>query len=365
LIINLGEAEDKRFQLFEPKGRVLESPEASLRFIKNGLDKRKWISARACLRETMKVDTKKQILLVALGGNALIQKGQAGTVEEQFKNLKVPIRHIARLSKQYRIIITHGNAPQVGNLLLQQECCDVVPQLPLEILVAQTQGQIGYMIESTLDSELMALGIGTQKPLVSLISYVVVDQGDPAFRNPSKPIGPVHTRDKAATLPYATQQTPKGYRRVVASPKPITIVEKREITKLIDMDFIVICCGGGGIPVIREGRTFCGVDAVIDKDLASAKLAEEVRVDIFLIATDVQGAALHYGQPDQQYLRTLTLKDATRYLKEGHFPPGSMRPKIEAAMQFLRGGGKRAVITSIQAIEEAIAGKAGTEIIRG
>jgi len=312
----------------------------------------------------MKDEAKKEILLVALGGNALIRKGQVGTVEEQFENLRVPIRQVARLSRHYRIIITHGNGPQVGNLLLQQEGYEAVPKLPLEILVAQTQGQIGYMIESTLDTELMALGIDTQKPLVSLISYVVVHERDPAFQNPSKPIGPVYTEEKAASLPYPTQKTAKGYRRVVASPKPITIVEKREITKLIGVDFIIICCGGGGIPVIREGRTFYGVDAVIDKDLASAKLAEEVGVDIFLIATDVEGAALSYGQPDQKYLRTMTLDEGARYLKEGHFPPGSMGPKIEAAMEFLRSGGKRAVITSIGAIEEAIAGKAGTEIIR-
>lgn len=313
----------------------------------------------------MKDKAKKEILLVALGGNALIRKGQVGTVDEQFENLKVPIRQIARLSRRYRIIITHGNGPQVGNLLLQQEYCDAVPQLPLEILVAQTQGQIGYMIESTLDSELMELGIGTQKPLVSLISYIVVDEGDPAFQNPSKPIGPVYTEARAATLPYPTQRTPKGYQRIVASPKPITIVEKREIRKLIDRDFIVICCGGGGIPVIREGRTFCGVDAVIDKDLASAKLAEEVGVHVFLIATDVEGAALRYGQPDQQFLRTITMSDADLYLKEGHFPPGSMRPKIEAAIRFLQSGGKRAVITSIEAIEDAVAGNAGTEVIQG
>ena len=313
----------------------------------------------------MKDEAKKEILLVALGGNALIRKGQVGTVEEQFENLRVPIRQVARLSRHYRIIITHGNGPQVGNLLLQQEGYEAVPKLPLEILVAQTQGQIGYMIESTLDSELMALGIDTQKPLVSLISYVVVDERDPAFQNPSKPIGPVYTEEKAASLPYPTQKTAKGYRRVVASPKPITIVEKREITKLIGVDFIIICCGGGGIPVIREGRTFYGVDAVIDKDLASAKLAEEVGVDIFLIATDVEGAALSYGQPDQKYLRTMTLDEGARYLKEGHFPPGSMGPKIEAAMEFLRSGGKRAVITSIEAIKEAVAGKAGTELIRG
>jgi carbamate kinase len=312
----------------------------------------------------MKEEGKKEILLVALGGNALIRKGQVGTVEEQFENLKVPIRQIARLSRRYRIIITHGNAPQVGNLLLQQECLDTVPKLPLEILVAQTQGQIGYMIESTLDSELMALGISTQKPLVSLISYVVVDEESPAFQNPSKPIGPVYTAQKAASLPYPVRKTDKGYRRVVASPEPITIVEKREIRKLIDMDFIVICCGGGGIPVIREGRTFCGVNAVIDKDLASAKLAEEIGVHIFLIATDVEGAALHYGRPDQKYLRTITVEQAARYLEEGHFAPGSMQPKIEAAIGFLRSGGKRAVIASLEAIEEAIAGRAGTELVR-
>ena len=312
----------------------------------------------------MKLDAKKETLLVALGGNALIRKGQVGTVEEQFENLKVPIRQIARLSRKYRIIITHGNGPQVGNLLLQQECCDTVPQLPLEILVAQTQGQIGYMIESTLDSELMALGISAQKPLVSLISYVVVDEKDQALLEPSKPIGPILTQERAPAFPYPVQKTPKGYRRIVASPKPITIVEKREITRLIEMDFIIICCGGGGIPVIREGRTFCGVDAVIDKDLASAKLAEEVGVDIFLIATDVQGAALNYGQADQRFLRNTPMNDAIRYLEQGHFPPGSMRPKIEAAIQFLQTGGKRAVISSIETIEAAIQGRVGTEIVK-
>jgi len=311
----------------------------------------------------MKTETKKEILLVALGGNALIRKGQVGTVEEQFHNLKVPMRQVARLSRHYKVIITHGNAPQVGNLLLQQECCDAVPELPLEILVAQTQGQIGYMIESTLDTELMELGINTEQRLVSLISYVVVDEKDPAFKNPSKPIGPNYTAERAATLPYQTRKTAKGYRRVVASPKPLTIVEKREIEKLIGMGFIVICCGGGGIPVIREGRAFQGVDAVIDKDLASAKLAEEVGVDIFLMATDVEEAALRYSKPNQKFLRTLTLEQAARYLKEGHFPPGSMGPKIEAAMQFIKRGGKRAVITSIQSIEEAVARKAGTEVI--
>jgi carbamate kinase len=305
----------------------------------------------------------KQTLLVAFGGNALLRKNQSGTVEEQFENLRVPIRQIARLSREYKTIITHGNGPQVGNLLLQQECSNEVPPLPLEILVAQTQGQLGYMIESTLDSELMKMGIVAEQPLVSLISYVVVDERDPAFLKPSKPIGPFFAAEKAKTLSYPTIQTSGGYRRVVASPRPVTIVEKREIKKLIEMGFIVICCGGGGIPVVREGRAFAGVDAVIDKDLASSKLAEQVGVDIFVIATEVEGVALHYGKPEEKFLRTLRLHEAAQYLDQGHFPPGSMGPKVEAAMQFIRNKGKRAVITSIEKIEEAVEGKAGTEFI--
>ncbi|OQX26778.1 MAG: carbamate kinase [Desulfobacteraceae bacterium IS3] len=304
----------------------------------------------------------KEILLVALGGNALIRKGQIGTIQEQFENLKVPIQQIARLSQKYRVIITHGNGPQVGNLLLQQECCDAAPKLPLEILVAQTQGQIGYMIESTLDTELMNIGVFTQK-IVSLISYVVVDESDPAFSDPSKPIGPAFTEDQAAKLPYPTKKTPKGFRRVVVSPRPVTIVEKREIKALIDTDFIVICCGGGGIPVIREGRSFAGVDAVIDKDLASAKLAEEVGADRFIIATDVNGAALHYGSSQENLLEKLSVEDARRYLAEGHFPSGSMGPKIEAAIAFVEQRNKNAVICSIEHIQDAIDGKSGTQII--
>ena len=266
----------------------------------------------------------KPILLVALGGNALIRKGQVGTIEEQFANLKISMDQIARLSREYRIIITHGNGPQVGNLLLQQECCDTVPRLPLEILVAQTQGQIGYMIESTLDEALMAMGVNSQ-PLVSLISYVVVDETDEAFRSPSKPVGPVFSAEKAASLPYPTMETPKGHRRVVVSPKPVTIVEKREIRALIDAGFIVICCGGGGIPVVRAGRTFDGGDAVIDKDLASACLAGEVGVDIFVIATDVDGVALNFGQTDERFLSTATVEEAARYMIEGHFSTGFCR----------------------------------------
>jgi carbamate kinase len=307
---------------------------------------------------------KKEILLVALGGNALIRKGQAGTIEEQFANLRLPVRQIARLSRDYRIIITYGNGPQVGNLLLQQECCEQVPRLPLEILVAQTQGQIGYMIEATLDNEFMELGMDSKQYFVTLLSYVVVDEEDPAFHNPSKPIGPVFTEEAAANLPYPTVKTVKGYRRVVASPKPISIVEKKEIRKLVDLGFIVIACGGGGIPVVRESRTFHGVDAVIDKDLASAKLAEEVGVDVFLIATDVEGVALSFGRPEQKFLETLTLAQAAQYFEEGEFPDGSMGPKVAAAAQFVQRGGKRAVIAAIENIEKAVAGRTGTQIVK-
>lgn len=310
-----------------------------------------------------KSNLKPEILLVALGGNALIRKAQVGSIEQQLQNLRVPISQIAKLAGKYRIIITHGNGPQVGNLLLQQECCRSTPQLPLEILVAQTQGQLGYMIESTLDSELMALGITAEQSFVSLISYVVVDENDPAFQNPTKPIGPFYPPAEAKMLSFPTRQTPQGCRRVVASPRPLSIVEKREIKKLIAMDFIVICCGGGGIPVIREGRAFQGVDAVIDKDLASATLAEEVGVHIFVIATDVPGVALWYGKPQEKFISRLTLEEASRRMKQGHFSTGSMEPKVEAAIDFVRRGGRKAVITSIENIAAAVEGKAGTEFV--
>jgi carbamate kinase len=306
---------------------------------------------------------KKQILLVALGGNALIRKGQTGTIDEQFTNLAVPMAQLAKLSRRFKLIITHGNGPQVGNLLLQQESCREVPRLPLEILVAQTQGQIGYMIESILDAKLMEMGIKTAQKFVSLISYVVVDPKDPAFSTPTKPIGPTFTKAQADALPYPTRKTAKGYRRVVVSPKPVTIVEKREIKRLIEMDFIVICCGGGGIPVVRDGRGFSGVDAVIDKDLASAKLAEEVGADLFIIATDVPGAAVHYGTPQQRYLREVTFAEVDAYLDNGQFPSGSMGPKLQACMAAVKAGAKRVLITHLAEIEAAVAGKAGTRVV--
>ncbi len=305
----------------------------------------------------------KPILLIALGGNALIQKGQKGTITEQFENLRIPIRQIASLASDFRIIITHGNGPQVGNLLLQQESCDAVPKLPLEILVAQTQGQIGYMIESVLDQALMQQGADFN-PLVSLITYVVVDRADSAFSDPTKPIGPFFTATEAGKLDYPTIETPNGFRRVVASPRPITIIEKKEIERLLKSGFIVICCGGGGIPVVRNGRAFNGVDAVIDKDLASALLAAEIGADILVIATDVDGVLADFNTPKQRLIPQMQVDEAIDFLHNDKGGKGSMRPKVEAAMQFIQGGGKRAMITSIEAICESVKGTAGTQIIQ-
>jgi carbamate kinase len=304
----------------------------------------------------------KPIILIAFGGNALIKKGQKGTAPEQFVNLQLPMRQIARLSKKYKIVITHGNGPQVGNLLLQQESCDAVPKMPLEIIGAMTQGQIGYMLESSLDTALMEIGIEDQQQFVTIITYVVVAESDPGFENPTKPIGPFYSEEEAKGLSYNLVQTDKGYRRVVASPKPLTIVEHREIKKLIDLDFIVICCGGGGIPVIRKERKFRGVEAVIDKDLASSILAREIKADIFLIVSDIEGAAIHWGTKDQKVLGKVSLKEMQQYIKEGHFPTGSMGPKVDAVMQFFQATGNRGIIGKLEDIELAIAGKAGTEM---
>jgi carbamate kinase len=303
-------------------------------------------------------------MLIAFGGNALIKKGQKGTHKEQFINLKLPMRQIARLSRKYQIVITHGNGPQVGNLLLQQESCDQVPKMPLEIIGAMTQGQIGYMLESSLDDALMEIGINGEQQFVTIITYVVVNQNDPGFQNPTKPIGPFFTEEEAEGLPYTMAKTDKGFRRVVASPKPVTIVERREIKKLIDLDFIVICCGGGGIPVIHKQRKFRGVEAVIDKDLASAILAQEIGADIFVIASDIHGAGINWGQPEQEMLRKVSADEMQQHISAGQFPAGSMGPKVEAIMQFFKATGNRGVICNLEDIEKAIAGEAGTEIIK-
>ena len=294
-------------------------------------------------------------LIVALGGNALIKLGERGTPEQMINNLQAPIEQIAKLSEEYNIVITHGNGPQVGALLLQQEATDEITRMPLQILVAETQGQIGFLIESTLDEELMRLGTDMKKFFLTVLTYVEVDPKDKAFNKPTKPIGPAYKRKRPGYV-----KTSKGWRRVVPSPKPLRIVQSREIKKLMSENFIVISCGGGGIPVMKDGTRFQGVEAVIDKDLASAKLGEQINADILIIATDVEKVALNYGRVDYKYLDKVSTQEAKLYLKQGHFPPGSMGPKIQAVINFLESGGEQAIITSIEKIKEALEGNAGT-----
>jgi len=306
----------------------------------------------------LKIDAK--ILIVALGGNALIKPGQMGKAGEQFKNLRSPLKQIAKLSDDYHIVISHGNGPQVGNLLIQQEVAkSEIQTMPMGVLVAETQGQIGYMIESTLDEELMRLGKDEEKLFLTVLTYVQVDPDDPAFNNPTKPIGPVYSEPQPGYV-----KTAKGWRRVVPSPIPQKIIQWREIKKLVELDFIVIACGGGGIALIKKKNNFFGVEAVLDKDLTSERLAEQINADILLIATDVEHVALNYQKPNQIDLKKVTLSEAKKYLQEGHFPPGTMGPKVKAAIKFMEFGGERAIITSIDNISAALEGKTGTEIVK-
>jgi carbamate kinase len=302
----------------------------------------------------------KPIVVIAFGGNALIQKGQDGTAEQQMENIAIPMRKVVALAPTYRVVISHGNGPQVGNILLQQESTDEVPPMPVAVVGAMTQGQIGYMIESALERTLAEAGL--DRNFLTVITMVEVDENDPLFKNPSKPIGPFYTEEQAAVRPYTMVLTDKGHRRVIASPMPIGIVQHHEIKQLVEMDWIVICSGGGGIPVVKDGPGHRGVDAVIDKDLASSLLAREIGADLFVIATDVQGAAVDWGKPDQRLLRKVSLDEMQRYVEQGHFPAGSMGPKVNAMLSFVGATGKRAIICHLNEIEAALAGEAGTEI---
>ncbi|MHA1584227.1 MAG: carbamate kinase [Promethearchaeota archaeon] len=298
-------------------------------------------------------------LIIALGGNALIQKGQKGTAEEQFANIRKPVRAFAELSKEYHLVITHGNGPQSGNIMLQQESTVEVPKMPLAVIGAMTQGQIGFMIESTLDEELMKLGLDEKRLFLTILTYTGVKIDDPAFQNPTKPVGPAYPNPQPGFV-----KTSKGWRRVVPSPKPYKIFQWREIKRLMEENFIIVACGGGGIPVIEEKvngvRKIRGVEAVIDKDFATAKLAEQIGADIMIIATDEEKVALNFGKPDEIRFSELSLTDAKKYLEEGQFPKGSMGPKVQACINFIESGGKQAIITSIDYIHDALAGKAGT-----
>ena len=307
-------------------------------------------------------------IVIALGGNALQSKDSAPTAEAQLEVVKRTSEFIAEISQRgYEIAVVHGNGPQVGRIVLASETAkDVVPPMPFDVCGAMSQGYIGYHIQQALKYALNKRD--RNYPVVSLTTQVVVDRRDPAFQTPTKPIGAFYTEEEARRLEREKGYTMKedagrGWRRVVPSPLPRRIVEIGAVRLLWD-HAIVITCGGGGVPVVENpDGTLEGVAAVIDKDFAAELLAEEVGADALLILTEVEKVAIHFGQPNQQGLDHLSLADAARYVREDHFGAGSMRPKVEAAMKFIRANpGKKAIITSLDKALEALDGKTGTVV---
>ena len=314
----------------------------------------------------------KRRVMIALGGNAIKQPHERGTFEEQMRNVETAAVQIATIARNgYEIAITHGNGPQVGNLAIQQEQgAHMVPEQPLVVLGAMTQGQIGYMMQQNLNNLLADDG----KEVATVVTQVIVSRDDPDFQDPTKPVGPYYDEETAKRLGaendwIVKQVRPTGektWRRVVPSPIPLGIAEASVIKKLVESGTIVIASGGGGIPVVRNGEgKLKGVDAVIDKDRAGAKLAEEVDANMFLILTDVEHALLNFGSEDEAPIEKMTVTEAKRYLSEGHFKAGSMGPKVEAAMGFVERGGERVVITSLDKAADALEGRTGTHIVPG
>ena len=310
-------------------------------------------------------------ILVSLGGNAILQRGQEGTVEEQAAIVQNTAKHLARLLRRgERIAITHGNGPQVGNILLQNEIAkDTLPAMPLDVCGAESQGMIGYLLQRAMRSELETGG--PNLPVTTIITQTLVDSKDPAFKNPTKPVGPFYNATESAELErlkgwHIISDSGRGYRRVVPSPTPLDIIEKETIIRLYESGALVISAGGGGIPVVRErDGKLRGVEAVLDKDRTAALLAKIVAADTLLILTDVDRVAINYGKPNQKTLDRMTVQDCSKYLMEGQFPPGSMGPKIESAVDFLSNSeGKRVVIASLENAEIALEGTAGTTITK-
>ena len=309
--------------------------------------------------------------VIAVGGNALILDGQRGTIAEQFQNARDTARHVAALVKAgWRVVLTHGNGPQVGFILLRSELVGddaPVPRLSLDMAVADSVGGVGYIMANSLINELGRVGLADR--VVCVMTQTVVDPDDPAFQHPTKPIGPAYTASEAERLQREegwtmVEDAGRGYRRVVASPRPQRIVETGAIRALVEAGYIVVACGGGGIPVVEaEPGVYHGVEAVVDKDFASALLAASLRVETFVISTGVEKVAVRYRQPDQCFLDRLTLSEARGYLADGEFPEGSMGPKIRAAIDVLTRGGKEVIITSPAHLEEALAGRTGTRLV--
>ncbi len=310
----------------------------------------------------------KPLVVIAVGGNSLITDSTHMSVLDQYQAAGQTSHHIASLLEAgYRVVVTHGNGPQVGFILMRSELAkNVLHQVPLESCVADTQGAIGYQIEQTLANELRRRGM--QASLATVVTQVVVDKDDPAFSNPTKPIGPFYSEEEARKHAQddgwaVKEDAGRGWRRVVASPHPLEIIEQDSIRILLENDVVVIAVGGGGIPVIRKDNgDLEGCAAVIDKDAASCLLAKNLKADTFIISTAVDKVMLNFGKPDQKALDRITVAEAKQYMEEGHFAAGSMKPKVEAAIEFIEGGGKHVIITQPHLLEEAIAGKNGTHI---
>ena len=306
--------------------------------------------------------------VVAIGGNSLIRDEKHQSVAEQFKAARETCRHIASMAEQgWKIVITHGNGPQVGFILLRSELAShVLPTVPLDSCGAETQGSLGYMIQQSLRNEFSLRGIN--KSVATVVTQTLVKKNDLAFKHPTKPIGQFYTRRKIGKHRReqgweVMEDAGRGWRRVVPSPKPVRIIEKDVIKSLIDRGVTVIAAGGGGIPVVEERGKMRGVEAVIDKDYASALLATGIRADLFLISTSVERVALNFGLANERPLDRITLVEARRYLQEGHFHAGSMEPKIRAIISYLENGGKEALITNPENLERAILGRTGTHIM--
>lgn len=311
-----------------------------------------------------------KVVVIALGGNAFLRKGQRGVVDEQWDNVSKAMKQVADIvEKGYRVILTHGNGPQVGNILEWMEALAYkIPPLTMDIANAMTQGWLGYMIQQALHNELMRRGIN--RVVLPIINRVLVDKYDSAFRNPTKYIGPYYTKEEAQEIAikkgWVMRLDPRGgWRRVVPSPNPIDNLEVEAIKKLVNEGYIVIASGGGGIPVIKENKEFRGVEAVIDKDLASEVLATKLGADYLVILTDVDGVMLNYGKPSQKLLRKLTVSEAEKLYKAGHFPPGSMGPKVLACIRFIKHGGEKAFIGHLYKALDTLEERSGTVILPG
>lgn len=310
----------------------------------------------------------RETVIISIGGNTLIRSSEKGTIEEQFEHTKAAISHVIKIiEKGYKVVITHGNGPIVGNILIRSEAAkNIIPPMPLYICNADSEGGIGFMIQQTLYNQLRKRGI--KKDVVTVVTQVVVDRNDPAFSNPTKPIGPFYTKADADILKREKgwamiEDSHRGYRRVVPSPRPLKVIEADAIKKLADAGAIVIAAGGGGVPVVElQNGDLTGVDAVIDKDFATSLLAKDIGAELFINLTQIDKVYINFGKPNAQGLNKMNVSDAKKYLTHGEFASGSMGPKIEAAIEFLEAGGKEVIITTPELIKDAMEGRAGTRI---